>query len=410
MPNSKLNYLSKYVDGEDKKSKSEKKKKKIRKTEKVRRKDDNLHYDETELLNDYVGEKQENIVDEIDDDNDETTVVVTEINSSVFSHRTENEALDLDMVMKQKNREESIAYDSSLIKRNKRNVLPDDSSSSNSDRRRKKENAESNRLEEPAATRRNSRNRHDSFSDSESSVKSKNKRSRHDSSSDDNSIPIKKHGSRTRHDSSSDDNSNVDGKIKAKMSSGHVAGLQTGEHFSKKELKIQQKKKIEATELADKYGVGETVYRDKSGRRVLQPVVDDSKKIKQLDPTEIFLLQTSKVQRDQRQQMKNELQALQQSTFARYDDDSNLEDYRKSIIHKDDPMAAQAVAKRNDGKVEGRPIYKGPSPKPNRFGIRPGHRWDANDRGNGFEDKLLAMRYSAQHHNEQAYRYSTSDM
>ena len=60
--------------------------------------------------------------------------------------------------------------------------------------------------------------------------------------------------------------------------------------------------------------------------------------------------------------------------------------------------------------VPQRPVYKGPPPKPNRYGIQPGYRWDGIDRGNNFEDKILAQKYSAQHAKEQAYRHSSADM
>lgn len=57
-----------------------------------------------------------------------------------------------------------------------------------------------------------------------------------------------------------------------------------------------------------------------------------------------------------------------------------------------------------------KPMYKGPPPKPNRYGIRPGYRWDGIDRGNGFEDRLLTSLHSKGREKEEAYKWSSADM
>lgn len=47
---------------------------------------------------------------------------------------------------------------------------------------------------------------------------------------------------------------------------------------------------------------------------------------------------------------------------------------------------------------------------PNRFGIHPGHRWDGVDRSNGFEKKWFVSKNARKAVEEEAYKWSTSDM
>jgi hypothetical protein len=56
------------------------------------------------------------------------------------------------------------------------------------------------------------------------------------------------------------------------------------------------------------------------------------------------------------------------------------------------------------------PIYKGPLPPPNRYGIRPGYRWDGVDRSNGFEKKIYAQIAAKKARETDAYKWSTEDM
>lgn len=283
---------------------------------------------------------------------------------------------------------------------------------------------------------RSTSRRHDSSSnsDSERGRSNSKRRTRYDSeeeSDSDRGRPSKKQRQQRRHDS--DDDSSAGGgesrKAKAaRMSSGHKAGLQNYKDFNKSEAKIRAKKSRETEKMVDKLGMGETTYRDKDGRRTKSGsnATDDDNdgdglSKEQLKAQETERLNQGKVQMEAREAKAKELIVLQNSGFARHKDDDRLEQELRNEIRNDDPMAKYAFSKqqqkqskRNGGGGQGqpppRPIYKGPPPKPNRFGIKPGYRWDGNDRGNGFEDKLLAKKFAKGRKAEQSYRWSTSDM
>lgn len=196
---------------------------------------------------------------------------------------------------------------------------------------------------------------------------------------------------------------------RGRMSSGHLAGLQKVDDFRDTERQIQEKRRKDAQSMVDRHGMGETVYRNEMGQKVDSP---PTKKLRQLNQKEQVDLNKGRVQKEQEASFQNQFRELQGTSFARHADDSGLESLRKDAIRKGDPMAKFAGKKttRTASEKPDRPYYKGPAPKPNRFGIRPGYRWDGVDRGNGFEDKALASKFSANLKKEQAYRWSTSDM
>jgi pre-mRNA-splicing factor CWC26 len=141
-------------------------------------------------------------------------------------------------------------------------------------------------------------------------------------------------------------------------------------------------------------------------------------------------------QKKEIENIKDELIQLASQPFARTADDPQLEKLRKSKIRSEDPFAEYFSEKKrkyeddegseddgdtgkgrkrkdragNTERKSNKPLYKGPNSVPNRFGIRPGYRWDAIDRSNGFESKLFTAISEKEAFNEDSYKWAVADM
>ncbi|KAH8278508.1 hypothetical protein KR018_004320 [Drosophila ironensis] len=98
---------------------------------------------------------------------------------------------------------------------------------------------------------------------------------------------------------------------------------------------------------------------------------------------------------------------------ARYANDEDLDRHLREQEHADDPMLEYIRSKRKqraraDNKPEV-PQYEGSFPE-NRFGIRPGYRWDGVDRSNGYEKRWFDKQNEKRALRDEAYKYSVEDM
>ena len=98
--------------------------------------------------------------------------------------------------------------------------------------------------------------------------------------------------------------------------------------------------------------------------------------------------------------------------LARFAVDEDLERMLKRKEREGDPMR-QYIAKKKAKSGEWKPVrptYKVPPPPSNRFGILPGYRWDGVDRSSGFEKMYFEKKNKAVAIQDEAYKWSVSDI
>lgn len=211
-----------------------------------------------------------------------------------------------------------------------------------------------------------------------------------------------------------------------RMSSGVRPGLQTAEDTARLLAEEEEAARLESIrskanssskskKSKEKASEEETIYRDATGRRI-----DLSLRRAEAQAAEKARLAAEKAAREsamgevQLRQKQERSQALEDAKFltlGRSVEDEEYNDSLKERVHWDDPMVAYLAKRRQEEgggdiggvKTKGRGMeggevarkarreYNGAAP-PNRYGIKPGWRWDGVDRGNGFEKEWFQAR------------------
>ncbi|XP_070164691.1 BUD13 homolog [Polyergus mexicanus] len=113
---------------------------------------------------------------------------------------------------------------------------------------------------------------------------------------------------------------------------------------------------------------------------------------------------------DREEKLKDDLYEMNKP-LARYADDADLDKQLREQEREGDPMLEYIKQKQiKEGKRKPEPPQYQGSYAPNRFRIKPGYRWDGVDRSNGYEKKWFETQNAKVARQEEAYRWSTSDM
>jgi pre-mRNA-splicing factor CWC26 len=205
-------------------------------------------------------------------------------------------------------------------------------------------------------------------------------------------------------------------------------GLQTAEETARIEAVVQARRAREAktSKTFRRAEAEETVYRDATGRRI-----DISMKRAEARAAEQEKLRQERkekeeamgdVQRREKEEKKQAVEEAKLLSVARYADDEGLNEETKEIGRWGDPMLAYVNERKREatgkeyraettstaGRAKGRKEYQGAA-APNRYGIRPGWRWDGVDRGNGFEKEWFQARGKKSRNENTEYQWQMDE-
>ena len=189
----------------------------------------------------------------------------------------------------------------------------------------------------------------------------------------------------------------VDTEGVIRMESGVRAGLQSGAEVAAATKKKQDEDKRRAEEAAREMGgaAQQTIYRDASGRviNIAKKRAEAKNRAEEEERQRLAKEKSARgdVQNAEADKRKQQLQDAKTMTVARYADDAELNAELKGRGHWNDPASGFLRKKKAGRSVTGKPLYQGAF-QPNRYGIRPGHRWDGVDRGTGFESQWFSSR------------------
>ena len=180
-----------------------------------------------------------------------------------------------------------------------------------------------------------------------------------------------------------------------KMGDGTHAGLQSAAAVTAQLERRRREEREEFEKMRNSSKEEETAYRDAAGNRIDISMRRAQARRAAAEAAEKERLAKEALkgdtQKEEAERRRERLEDAKLMPFARSAEDEEMNRELKGQLRWNDPMM-QFLGDKSGSKgavskaKKGHPTYNGPAP-PNRYGIKPGYRWDGVDRSNGFESE-----------------------